>query len=230
MKLKFIISSYSSYFFINLQYNTMMSKITILYNSRKTMMDLLINLNYDVSGYNVFSINEIDTMNQTDQLDMLVHHKTDTKKAYIKYYLPEKQKQISRLVVDEIIDDLFHVENILTKQDTLIIIMDEEPNESNINKMNFLYEHDGCFIVMHNIKRLQYNILNHQLVPKMTIMKEDEVIQLMLDKKIQHLNQLPEISRYDPHALVMCLRPNEVCKIERNSVTALNCIYYRVCV
>lgn len=33
-------------------------------------------------------------------------------------------------------------ENILTKQDTLIIIMDEEPNESNINKINYLYEHD----------------------------------------------------------------------------------------
>ena len=193
-------------------------------------MELLINLNYDVSDYNVFSINEIDTMNQTDQLDMLIHHKIETKKIYIKYYLPEKQKQISRLVVDEIIDDLFHIENILTKQDTLIIIMDEEPNESNITKMDFLYEHDGCFIVMHNIKRLQFNILNHQLVPKMTVLTEEEVNILMIEKKIQKLSQLPEISRYDPQALAMCLRPNQVCKIERNSVTALNCIYYRVCV
>ena len=65
-----------------------MSKITTLYNSRKTIMELLINLNYDVSDYNVFSINEIDTMNQTDQLDMLIHHKIETKKIYIKYYLP----------------------------------------------------------------------------------------------------------------------------------------------
>ena len=108
--------------------------------------------------------------------------------------------------------------------------MDEEPNESNITKMDFLYEHDGCFIVMHNIKRLQFNILNHQLVPKMTVLTEEEVNILMIEKKIQKLSQLPEISRYDPQALAMCLRPNQVCKIERNSVTALNCIYYRVCV
>ena len=207
-----------------------MSKITTLYNSRKTIMELLINLNYDVTGYNVFSINEIDTMNKTDQLDMLLSHKIDTKKIYVKYYLPDKQKQISRLVLDEIIDDLFHVENILTKQDTLIIIMDDEPNESNITKMNFLYDHDGCFIVMYNIKRLQYNILTHQLVPKMTILTEKETNDMLANKKITNLNQIPEISRYDPHALALCVRPNQVCKIERDSVTALNCIYYRVCV
>ena len=205
-------------------------KITTLYKSRKTIIDLLLNLNYDVSDYIVFSINEIDTMNQTDQLDMLIHHQTNGKKVYVKYYLPEKQKQISRLVLDEIIDDLFHVENILTKEDTLIIIMDEEPNESNIIKMNFLYDHDGFFIVMHNIKRLQYNILNHILVPKMTILTEAENIHLMLEKKISSVSQLPEISRYDAQALAMCLRPNQICKIERSSVTALNCIYYRVCV
>lgn len=208
----------------------MTGNITILYKSRQTIIELLRDLQYDVSDYDIFSRNEIDTMEKTDQLDMLIHHTTDKKKVYVKYYLPEKQKQISRLVLDEIIDDLFHTDNILTKEDTLIIIMDDEPNESNITKMNFLYEHDGCFIVMHNIKRLQFNILRHQLVPKMTILTNDEVNTLMISKKVQDLSQLPEISRYDAQALAICLRPKEVCKIERTSVTALHCLYYRVCV
>ena len=42
--------------------------------------------------------------------------------------------------------------------------------------------------------------------------------------------QLPEISRFDPQALVVGIRPGEVCKIDRSSVTALSTEYYRVCV
>ena len=205
-------------------------KIISLHTARKTIIELLSNLDYIVSDYKGFSINEVDAMSRNNQLDMLVSHSTMQKKVYVKYHLPEKQKQISKSALDDIIDDLFHSENILTKDDTLIIIMDEEPNDSNISKMNYLYDHEGCFIVMHNIKRLQFNISNHQSVPKMTILNEKETELLMISKKINDLSQLPEISRYDPQALSLCMRPNQICKIERDSVTALKCIYYRVCV
>lgn len=206
-------------------------KIICLYNSRNTIIELLLNLNYVVSDYQDFSINEIDAMKRSDQLDMLLRHATLKKKVYVKYHLPEKQKQISKLVLDDIIEDLFYAaDNILSKDDTLIIIMDEEPNDSNISKMNYLYDHDKVFIVMHNIRRLQFNILKHNLVPKMTILNESEAEILMTTKKITNLSQLPEISRYDPQALAICLRPKEICKIERDSMTALTCTYYRVCV
>lgn len=205
-------------------------KIICLFNSRNTIIELLSNLKYVVNDYQDFSINEIDAMKRNDQLDMLIHHATSKRKVYVKYHLPEKQKQISKLILDDIIDDLFNVENILTKDDTLIIIMDEEPNDSNISKMNYLHDHDKVFIVMHNIKRLQFNILKHNLVPKMTILNKAEAEELMKTKKITNLSQLPEISRYDPQALAVCLRPKEICKIERESMTALICTYYRVCV
>ena len=42
--------------------------------------------------------------------------------------------------------------------------------------------------------------------------------------------QLPEISRFDPQALAMCLRPGQICKFERDSATALKYEYYRICV
>ena len=109
-------------------------------------------------------------------------------------------------------------------------MQDDEPNDSNLQKMNYLYDHDGYFIVMHNIKRLQFNITKHDLVPKMTILSEDEKEKFMLKMHISSLNQLPEISRYDPQALALCLRPKQICKIERTSATALKCLYYRVCV
>ena len=206
-------------------------KIICLYNSRKTIINLLSQLNYETNDYCDFSINEIDAMNKNDQLDMLITHKMDsTKKVYVKFHLPEKQKQMSKVVLDDTIDDLFRIENTLTKSDTLIIVMDDEPNDSNISRMNYLYDHDGIFVVMHNIKRLQYNITEHSLVPKMTVLSIDETAILMKNKNIISLSQLPEISRYDPHALALCVRPNQVCVIERSSATALKCLYYRVCV
>lgn len=206
-------------------------KIICLYKSRKTIINLLSLLNYETKDYSDFSINEIDAMNKNEQLDMLILHKQElNKKVYIKFHLPEKQKQISKAVLDDTIDDLFRTESTLTKDDTLIIVMDDEPNDSNIARMNYLYDHDGIFVVMHNIKRLQYNITEHSLVPKMTILSHDETTLLMKNKNISSLSQLPEISRYDPQALALCVRPNQVCMFERSSATALKCIYYRVCV
>ena len=206
-------------------------KIICLYKSRKTIINLLSQLDYDTNDYSDFSINEIDAMNKNEQLDMLITHKQDSnKKIYVKFHLPEKQKQMSKVVLDDTIDDLFRIENTLTKNDTLIVVMDDEPNDSNISRMNYLYDHEGIFIVMHNIKRLQYNITEHSLVPKMSILSIDETAILMKNKNIISLSQFPEISRYDPQALALCVRPNQVCMIERSSATALKCAYYRVCV
>ena len=207
---------------------TDIQKIISLYNSRKTIIKLLSSLDYNVEDYKEFSINEIDAMSNNNQLDMFFSK--DVRKVYVKYYNTDKQKQVTKAILDSTIDDLFRIEKILTNDDTLIIIMDDEPNDSNISRMNYLYDHDGKFVVMHNIKRLQYDITEHSLVPKMTILTVDETKLLMKEKNLTTLSQLPEISRFDPHALALCVRPQQVCKIERSSATALKCIYYRVCV
>ena len=96
--------------------------------------------------------------------------------------------------------------------------------------MKYLYDKDGIFIVIHNIKRLQFNILNHNLVPDCKVLNEEELTDLKRKYNIENLNQLPEISRFDPQALAMCIRPGEVCELKRNSETALETNYYRVCV
>jgi DNA-directed RNA polymerase subunit H (RpoH/RPB5) len=41
---------------------------------------------------------------------------------------------------------------------------------------------------------------------------------------------LPEISRFDPQALAICLRPGDIVKFLRGSETAGTYNYYRVCV
>jgi len=208
--------------------STTSNRILSIYKSRRTILELLGYQNFDVNEYNEFSINEIDAMYNNEQLDMLLNHNKNAKKVYIKYYLTSKQIKPQNL--DDIIEDLFTIENVLTKDDTLIVIIEDEPNDTIISKLKYLYDHDGIFVVIHNIKRLQFNILEHALVPNCVILEDSEIKDLKEKFNINNLKQLPEISRFDPQALAICLRPGQICKFERDSATALKYNYYRICI
>jgi DNA-directed RNA polymerase subunit H (RpoH/RPB5) len=203
------------------------NRILKIYKSRNTILSLLQKQKYDVSDYSEFSINEIDAMYTNDQLDMLVKNESNNK-TYIKYYL--NSKNIRKENLETLVEDLFQIESILTKTDTLVIIINEEPNDTIIERIKYLYDHDGIFVVLHNIERLQFNILEHHLVPYINILTNEEVETLKKTYNLKDTRQLPEISRFDPQALAICLRPGQVCSLLRKSNTALEYHYYRVCV
>lgn len=212
--------------------STISSRIISIYNSRNTILNQLMKQGYNVDDYLNFSMNEIDAMLSNSQLDMLMNHSKEEKKIYIKYYFTKKQgaKQRMKEVLDNIIEDLYTIEEVLTKKDTLVVIIDDEPNDTIISRLKYLYDHDGIFVVLHNIQRLQFNILDHTLVPHMQILDDEEEKDFMKNHQIKDKSQLPEISRFDPHALVVGVRPGNICLIQRSSLTALKTNYYRVCV
>jgi DNA-directed RNA polymerase subunit H (RpoH/RPB5) len=72
--------------------------------------------------------------------------------------------------------------------------------------------------------------LNHSLVSQHKIINEKEMLDVMKKYNIMSKNQFPEISRFDPVAKAICLRPGEVCHILRPSKTAITADYYRICV
>lgn len=203
------------------------NKTLIVYRSRKTILELFKFMGYGVDDYTDFSINEIDAMYESSQLDMLISNPED-KKVYIKYYLTSKQLRPETL--NDMIEDLFQIEEVLTKSDTLVIIVNDEPNDTIVNRVKYLYDKEGIFVVIHNIRRLQFNILNHILVPNIEILKEKEVEELKIKFNLKHEMQLPEISRFDPQALAVAMRPGQICKLTRKSSTSLFYNYYRICV
>lgn len=209
------------------------SLITSVYNSRKNVLDLMNTQGYNTDEYTNFSINEVNAMFQNKQLDILLEKKVEEedtkrkKKIYIKYYLT---KTIRPSNVQEMIDDLFHLEEILVKQDTLYVIIKDEINETLTNELKHIWEKDGIFIVLQNIKRLQFNILNHVLVPNHQVISKMEIEEVKKRYNIKENKMFPEISRFDPVSLAIGIRPGEVCKIDRPSKTAIKTIYYRICV
>jgi DNA-directed RNA polymerase subunit H (RpoH/RPB5) len=186
---------------------------------------------YDVSNYSGFSVNEIDERMKTMQLDMKINKVTGSK-AYVMYLCGNKApaKLLTVKLLDQIIDDLFINSDTLDKRDTLILIIDGEPNDSMIDRLKYLFNKDGYFIVCHNIARLQFNILLHDKVPKSEVATDKEVESVMKKFNMTSLIQFPEIGRFDPVSLALCLRPGQVCKIHRPTPTAGTSLFYRVCV
>ena len=53
------------------------SLISSIYKARKTILELMDKQGYNVSDYSNFSINEVNSMKQNNQLDMLLEKKND---------------------------------------------------------------------------------------------------------------------------------------------------------
>jgi DNA-directed RNA polymerase subunit H (RpoH/RPB5) len=210
------------------------SLISSVYKSRKTLIELMFKQGYNVDDYENFSINEVNAMFQNKQLDMLLEKSAENnnpnsnkRKIYIRYYLG---KTLRPQNIQEMIDDLFNLEEVLGKDDTLMIIIKEEMNETTRELLKHIWEQDGIFIVIQSLKRLQFNILNHSLVPSHRVLNNDEVQRVKTRYNVMDDTQFPDISRFDPVAQVIGIRPGQVCEIIRPSKTAIKGYYYRICI
>jgi DNA-directed RNA polymerase subunit H len=206
--------------------------INEIYKSRVNLLEIFGQLDYNVSDFEHFSINEVNVMRQNNQLDMLLTKDTANKdgfkeKIYIRFYLAKVLRPPN---IRELIDDLFTLDEVLDKKDTLYIVIKDEPNDTLINDIKQIWEEENIFIIIQSIKRLQFNLLNHSLVPKHEIINEEELNGVMKKYNISKPELLPEISRFDPVAKAICIRPGQVCKITRPSKTAIETNYYRICI
>jgi DNA-directed RNA polymerase subunit H (RpoH/RPB5) len=206
--------------------NTQSGQIIEIYNSRKTIIDLLEAQKYDISQYKDFGINEVNTLFQTKQMDMLLKKTSEDKKVYVKYHLAKSLRPVN---LYEYMEDLFTLEEILTKKDDLIVVMKDEPNDTIKKTLMNIWEQDGIFIIVINIKRLQYNIMNHQLVPPHIVLSKEEAQEVKRKYNILDDSQIPDLSRFSPVSQVIGIRPGDLCRIFRPSKTAIKAEFYRVC-
>lgn len=202
--------------------------ITQIYTSRKILLNLLKGQGFDIKEYDKFSINEVDAMYQQQQLDMLLERTDETGqnlKTYVRYYL----KMLRPAHINDIIEDLFINEEILTSRDTLMVITVNSINETITQLLKHIYERDGKFIIIYNMRMLQFNILENVLVPNHRILTMPEILVVKQKYNITSDFQWPDISRFDPVAQVIGMRPGQICEITRPSKTAIEGKSYRIC-
>lgn len=75
----------------------------------------------------------------------------------------------------------------------------------------------------------RFNVMENYLVPRHSIMPEEEV-EALLEKYGIEITQLPKILMADPCAKALGAKPGEVLIIERESPTAGLSVYYRLVV
>ena len=202
--------------------------IAQIYKSRLTIISHLKTQGYDTSNYENFGINEVNIMYTSKQLDMLLkkNDENDTK-TYVKYHPLNKILSVKN--IREYIDDLFELEEVLKKNDNLIIIIKDEPNETLQKILRNIWEQDKIFIIILNINRLQYNVLEHELVPPHRVLNDIEEERFREKYNITDDKQIPDISRFGPVAQAIGIRPGQICHIIRPSKTAITSNFYRIC-
>ena len=200
--------------------------ISNVYKSRKIILEQCKERGYDISEWDNFSLNEVQSMYNNRELDMLLNHENGNKKMAIKYHLFTKLRPAN---VYEYVEGLYNVENILDKDDDFIIVVKNKPNDSLISMMKDLYNNEDIYLNVYDMHKYLFNILEHSFVPNHKVLSEEDKKAIYKKFNIVNDKELPEISRFDPVAQVIGLRPMELCEITRPSPTSITSKYYRLC-
>lgn len=202
--------------------------ISKIFNSRKIILNLAKRRGFNTDDYEDFTVNDILTLHTNKQLDMLLTNNDTGQKIYYKYHLTTK---IRPSQVQDYVEDLFQLDDppVLRKNDDLVIIGKDKTNDVLKNLLRLEYEQNKYYINIYNLHDYLFNILDNNLVPKHEIISDDEKEKIRKRFNITQDSNWPEISRFDPPAVAIGLRPGQVTEITRNSPTALETKYWRLC-
>jgi len=161
---------------------------------------------------------------------MTIQHSSEAKKVFVAFHLKNIMRDI-----EPYLEEYFLSETALKTTDWLVIVVKDEMNDSMREtiqmKQRQAWDNHGFFVTILTLPRLQFNILSHKMVPSHSILpvkQKDEVVTRFCIRNI--MEEFPTISRFDPVAQVIGIRPEQVCHIVRPSRTAITSDYYRVCI
>tara|TARA_B110000438_G_scaffold303577_1_gene365747 strand:- start:2804 stop:3448 length:645 start_codon:yes stop_codon:yes gene_type:complete len=207
------------------------STIGNIYKSRNIILEQLKQRGYNISDHEGRSIVEIQSQYNAKppQLDMLLEsmEPNSNKKCFVKYHLTGK---IRPNQIYEYIDDIFNIEDILNKDDDFIIVVKDNPNDTLTKLMQDIWNNENIYFSLFNLHNYLYDVLKHECVPQHIELTDEEEGDIAIKYNIMADSQWPEISRFDPVAQSIGLRPNRVCEITRPSETAVTAKYYRKCI
>ena len=204
-------------------YSPFISKV---YESRIIILEILKSRGFDIDDWTGFSVTEIQTLFDNKQLDMLLENPLTKKKLFVKYHLGTR---LGDGHVYDYVDDLFDIEDILTTDDDLIIVSKDKVNLTIRDLVDQLFIKDKRFVNIYNLHDYLFNILNHNMVPPHVILDDEKKNEIKKKYNITADSEFPEISRTDPVAKAIGLRPGKLCEITRASPTAVQIKYYRLC-
>jgi DNA-directed RNA polymerase subunit H (RpoH/RPB5) len=205
-----------------------------LYIARKNIIKYLKNLEYDVSEYEVFNISEIGAMEQNSSatvclLDFEVTKEEQDGTLHTCHVMHHIRGNIKQNALEMKVTDYYDDKDDKSKH-ALIFVTLNSMNDTTQKAIRLMWKKYGEYVAMLDLPSLQFNILEHSLVPKHQKLTQEEAKEVFEKYNIKDQSQMPEISMFDPVAKAILLKPGEVCKIKRYNKISLENDFYRICV
>lgn len=194
----------------------------MIFKARNTICKQLEERGFDVSMYKHFSLNDISILQEKEELDIDALQ-PDGKRAYVKFSL--QKQRINN--IQEMVEDMYTK---LEQDNDLIFILKDDINQTIKDYIKTLYYKEKKFVTIFHMRQLQFNILDHTFVPRHIVLSDHDKNEVYQKYNVKEDGMMPEISRFDPVAMSIGLRPGELCHIIRTSKTAIHSNYYRICV
>ncbi|CAL5985461.1 RNA_polymerase II subunit Rpb5a [Hexamita inflata] len=109
----------------------------------------------------------------------------------------------------------------------VLVIGEKTPSSAELSLFK-TYKENGTYVEVFEAERLKYNVTKHVLVPKHTLLTEEEKQQVLKDIKATEI-QLQTIEITDPVAKHYGMREGDVVMITRVSETAGKYVNFRIC-
>lgn len=190
-----------------------------LFKIRKTVIEMVEDRKYIVPDSDKINFEEFSAQFDAKNLDIFI---PDENKSPIYIHFHNENKSLAKSDLKNLVESL--IEKYNNHEIKIIILLKEKGNGSILKEINKeIYKNVEIFMN----KNMIFNITHHELVPKHIILNEEECAEL-LDKYSTTLNKLPKMLKTDPIAQYFGMKPNQVCKIIRNSPEVGEYISYRL--
>lgn len=208
------------------------------------------NMGYVVDDYAGAALADVHIMRETGTLDMVLDHKWATAPdvdnadgaaekrvrvpAESRVYVHFAPGKTSAKSLHATLAALFAAQG-FTQADTLVLVL--APDKVKVvaggskavrAALDEIWELSGYHLVVHDLKHLQYNALQHQDQPQgLRVLGAEEKAAFLEQTRI-HPNDLPKISRQDVVAALLCARVGDIVYGERSSPTTILAPFWRI--
>ena len=198
--------------------------------ARNTVCEMLEDRGYELEGIKekIKGMNTQETkelLNNND-LDINVVHKDNKDNLLtVKFFLKGKKKLNESDLKREsaLVSESLGFGNIYKGTPNIIMISREKPPS---NVYNVITAEPYKNVQIFRLSELLFNPTKHALVPKHTLLNNEEAKDICLFTKSDR-KDFPKINKDDPIAKYYGMKPGDICRIERNSETSGISYFYR---
>ncbi len=203
-----------------------------VFTARSTLLQQLAGLGYKVNHLQSASPADVDRQIQNEELNFMVTPTPGVAPpggaVHVRFHIDKALRQIHIHTLAEQIGELG---GFVRDTDTVVLVSKDLANDSVKAALTNVWVNGGPYIVVRALAELQFDVLRHRKVPPHRVLTESEVREFakkqMLGKN--GTKNLAGISRYEPAARAILMRPGHVCEILRPSQCAGEYKYYRLC-